>query len=71
MIHLTDFILITYYYYFPYLNQFPAQKIINSTLDAPFGIPGASTDPENDFRVKPIIESEIDFLLDFDRYSRD
>ena len=40
----------------------------NNTEEAPFGIPGASTEPENDFRVKPIVESKIGFLFEIDRY---
>ena len=31
----------------------------NNTEKAPFGIPGARTEHENDFRVKPIVESNI------------
>ena len=42
---------------FPCLNLFPAQKIINNTEEAPFGILGASTERQNNLRVKPIVES--------------
>ena len=44
-------------------------KIRNSTEEAPFGIPWASTGPNNYLRVNPIIEREIGFLLEIDRYS--
>ena len=54
---------------FPCLNIFPAQKIRNNTLEAPFGIPGVSTEPKNDLRVKPIVDIKIDFILEFKLYS--
>ena len=56
---------------FPCSNIFPAQKIINNTVEASFVIPGTSIEPENDLRFKAIVEGEIGFLLEFDRYSSD
>ena len=54
---------------FPCSDLFPAQKIRNNIKEAPFGIPGASTEPENNLRVKTILEIKIGFLLEIDRYS--
>ena len=45
--------------------------IFFNTEDAPFGIPGASTELENDLRVKLIIDINIGFMLEIDRYSCD
>ena len=42
-------------------------KIRNNTIEAPLGIPGTSTKGKNNFRVKLLIESDIGFLLEFDR----
>ena len=56
---------------FTCLNIFPAQKIRNNTLEVPFGILGVSTEPGNYLRTKPIVESEIGFMLGFNRYSRE
>ena len=36
-------------------------KIGNNTVEAPFGIPGARTEPDKYLRVKPIVESDIIF----------
>ena len=47
---------------FPCSNMFPTQKIRNNTVEVSFGIPGVINKPENNFRVKPIVESEVDFL---------
>ena len=49
-------------------NLFILKQIINNTVEAPFGILGASTEPENNFRVKLIVESDTGFLLEIDRY---
>ena len=43
----------------------------NKAEEAPFGIPSAITEPKNNLRVKPIVESEIGFMLKIDRYSCD
>ena len=43
-------------------------KKIKNTEEAPFGIPGASTEHENDLRVKPIVERDF-FPLKTNRYS--
>ena len=51
------------------LKFISSTNIINNTVEAPFGIPGARTEPKNDLRVKPIVESEIGFLLEINRYS--
>ena len=53
------------------MNLFPAHKIRNNTVEAPFGVPGAITEPNNELRVKLIVESEIGFLLEFNWYSSD
>ena len=50
-------------FWFPFSNLFIAQKIRNKTEEAPFGIPGMSTESENGLRAKPIVESDIGFLL--------
>ena len=36
-------------------------KLRNNTYKAPFGIPGVSTESNNDLRVKTIIEGDIGF----------
>ena len=56
---------------FPCSNIFPEKKIGNNTEETPFVIPDASTEPKNNLRVNLIIESEIAFLLEIDRYSCD
>ena len=38
-------------------------NIRNNTKEAPFGIPGASTEPKNDNMVKTIVEGDIGFML--------
>ena len=48
-----------------------SKKIRNNTEEAPFGIPGASTEPKNDMKVKATVESDIGFLLEIDQYSCD
>ena len=70
-IYLTDFY--TYYLLlvFSCLNLFPDKKIRSNTLEAPFGITGASTETENVLRVNLIVEREIGFLLEFYQYSSD
>ena len=62
-------ILIIYYKFFPCFNIFTARKIRNNPLEASFNKLSASTEPENYLRIKSIVETEIDFLLEFDRYS--
>ena len=47
------------------------QKIINNTVEAPFGKTSVSTEQKNDSRVKPIVESNIGFMLEFEKYSSD
>ena len=44
-------ILITYYWV-SVLGFIASTKIINNTVEAPFGIPGASTGPENESRKR-------------------
>ena len=56
---------------FPCLNLFPAQKIINNTEEAPFGIRDVSTEWKNNLRFKPILEGKIGFLLGSNWYSSD
>ena len=55
----------------PSSHLFPAQKLRSNTEEALFGIPGAITETKNDLRVKPIVESNIGFLLKVERYSCD
>ena len=68
-------LFITLFYYllpyigFPFSDLFPAQNIRNNTREAPSGILDASIEPNNDLKVKPIVESDIGFLLEIDRYS--
>ena len=38
-------------------------KLRNNTEEAPFGIPGASTELESNLRVNTTVESKIGFLL--------
>ena len=45
------------------------KKNRNKTVESPFVIPGVSNKQQINLRVKPIVESEIGFLLEFDRYS--
>ena len=56
---------------FQFLDLFPTQNIRKNTEEASFGIPGASTEPKNDLKFNPIVESEIVFLLEIDVYSWD
>ena len=56
---------------FPCSNIFPAQKIRNKTDESPFGIPGASNETEKNLRFKPVVESDIEFLLEIEWYSCD
>ena len=51
------------------LKYISSTKLENNMEEVPFGIPGASTETKNDLRVKPIIESELSFLLEIYRYS--
>ena len=70
MISLTDFILITFYWV-SMLEYISSTKIRNNKEEAPFGILGEINEPENDLRVKPIVEIKIGFPLESDRYSCD
>ena len=47
--------------------MFPAKRIRKNSEYAPFFIPGASTETENDLRVKLIVERKIGFLLELIR----
>ena len=69
-IYLANFILITYYWV-SVIEHISGKKIRNNTVEAPFVIPGVSTKWKSDLRFRPIVESEIGFLLEFDRYSND
>ena len=53
------------------MNLFPAQKIRHKTVEVPFEIPGASIEQKSNFRVNPIVDGEIIFMLEFDQYSSD
>ena len=63
-IFLTVFMLITYDWV-SMLKYISRTKNRKNTLEESFGILGTSTEPENNTRVKIIVESEIDFLLEF------
>ena len=52
------FILLTLYWFYM-LESISSTKLRHNITEAPFGIPGAITEHENNFRVKPIIESNI------------
>ena len=52
------FILFTLYWVSMLEHTF-SKKIRNNIEEAPFGISGASTEPENHLRVKTIVEREI------------
>ena len=54
---------------FPCFNLFQKQKIRNNTVETTFSVPGASTEWQKMFRVNPIIENDIGFLLEFNQYS--
>ena len=71
LIYLTDFILMTYHWFYPCLNLLRTQKIRNKTVEVPFVIPGMSTKRQRDLRFKPIVKSNIGFLLEFDWYLSD
>ena len=57
-IHLTDFILINFYWV-SMLKFISSTKNNNNTEKEPFGIPGESTEHENNLRFNPIFESKI------------
>ena len=63
-------ILITNYWVY-ILKSISREKIRNNTVEATFGILCVHTEPEKDLRVKPIVEIDNDFLLEFIRYSSD
>ena len=69
-IHLTDFIFITFYWV-SVIGFISSTKIRNNKEEAPFGIPGVSTEHENNLRFKLIVKSKIFFLLKIDQYSCD
>ena len=56
---------------FSCLNLFQAQKIRNKTVEIKSFILGASTKQQIYLGVKPIVESNIAYLLEFDQYSSD
>ena len=53
------------------LELISSTKLRNNIEEAPFGIPGESTEYENSLGVNPIVESKISFLLEIDWYSCD
>ena len=57
------------YYWVYMIEPTYSKKIRNKEVETSFGIPCASTEPENDLRVKLIVDSNIGFLLEFNRYS--
>ena len=56
------------FYWVSMLNFLFSTKLTNITEEASFGIPGARTEPENDLRVKTIVEIDIGFMLEIKRY---
>ena len=56
------------FYWVSMLEFISSTKLGNNTEDAPFGIMGESTETNNNLRVKPIVESDIGFLLEIDQY---
>ena len=50
------------------LGSISSTKNKKNIENSPFGIPSAITEPENYLGVKPIVKSEIGFLLEIDRY---
>ena len=46
-------------------------KLRNNTEELPFRIVGTSTETKNYFRVNLVVDSNIDFLMEIDRYSCD
>ena len=63
------FVLLTFHWV-SMLESISSKKLRNNTEEAPFVIPGASTEPENGLRVKPINDRDF-FLLEIDWYSCD
>ena len=61
------FILITFYC-ISMIKCFHGTKIRNNTEEAPFGIPGASTEDNKNLKATPIIDNDISFLMEIDRY---
>ena len=57
------FILITFYGV-AMIESVSSKKTRDNTVEAPFCILGASTEPDNNWRVKPIVESEIWFFFE-------
>ena len=49
------------YYWFSMLEYIYSTKIRNKTVEAPFCIPGARTERQNNLRVKKIVESKLCF----------
>ena len=51
------------------LESVSGKKIRKNTEEAPYFIPGASTEPNNNLRFNPFVEIKIGFLLEVDCYS--
>ena len=64
VLFISPFLYLLLIFGFPSSNLFTAQKIRNNTVEAPYVIPGVSSETENYLRVEPIVESEIGFLLE-------
>ena len=60
LIYLTYFILIIYF--FLYVWIYFQHKVRNNTVEALFGILGATTELKNDMKFQTFAESEIGFL---------
>ena len=69
-IHLTGFILITFYWV-SMISFISNKKLRNIAEEVPSGIPRASSNDENSFRVKPVIERNMCFLIEIERWSCD
>ena len=54
------------FYWVSILKHISRTKIRNNTEEAPFGIPGARTEADNNLMFEPIVERNITFLLGID-----
>ena len=58
-----------YLFLFSIFESISSTKIRNKRIEVPFFIPGVSTERKRHFRFKPIVDSDIGFLLEFNWYS--
>ena len=64
------FMLITFYWV-SLIKFIYSTKLSNNKEEAPFGIPKAITEEENNLRVKTMVEHEICYMLEIDQYHCD